>query len=210
MSTEADPLERLTHALRKLPGIGERSAQRLAFHLLQAPPELAIGLGQTLIEVRESVRTCSQCGFLTESDPCRFCTSPHRQSGSICVVESSADVLAIERTGVFEGRYHVLHGLLRPLDGIGPDQLHLAPLLERATPPETREVIVAFTPGVEGDATALYLSRLLTPLGLRVSRLAMGLPMGGELEYTDRATLSLAFSSRRPFSRGVDSSDWEP
>lgn len=197
MTTEADPLERLAHALRKLPGVGERTAQRMAFFLLQSPEHVAVGLGETMVEVRRSVTSCSQCGFLTESDPCRFCTNHRRSGEAICVVESSADVLAIERAGIFEGRYHVLHGLLRPLDGVGPDQLNLASLLSRLPEEEVSELILALTPSVEGDATSLYLSRLVGPSGVTISRLATGLPLGGELEFTDRATLSLAFSSRR-------------
>lgn len=195
-----DALNRLVAQLAKLPGIGEKTAQRLAFHLLRAPPELARGLAQSLTEVVDRVRLCSRCFSLTEGEagaPCGFCTDTRRDDRVLCVVEGIADELALERTREFRGRYHVLHGALSPLEGIGPDQLRIRELLVRLQGQAFEEVIVATIPDVEGEATALYLTRLLKPMGLKVTRLAQGLPMGGDLEYADQATLARALSARR-------------
>ncbi len=198
----ADPIQRLVAAFAKLPGIGERSAQRLAFHLLKGEPGEARALASAIVDVTEKVRLCSVCCTLTEPDPCTFCTDLRRDDRVICVVEGVPDLMAVERTREFRGRYHVLHGALSPLDGIGPDRLRVKELLLRlGTPPEGRaavdEVIVATNADVEGEATALYLTRLLKPLGVRVSRIAQGVPMGGDLEYADQVTLARALTGRR-------------
>ncbi len=195
-----DSLNRLVAQLAKLPGIGEKTAQRLAFHVLRSPPEYARDLAKSLLELIEKVRLCPRCFSLTDgpSDvPCSFCTDPKRDDRLLCVVEGIADELAIERTREFRGRYHVLHGVLSPLDGVGPDQLRIRELLMRMESAPVEEVIVATNPDVEGEATALYLTRLLKPMGLRVSRLAQGIPMGGDLEFADQATLARALSARR-------------
>jgi len=192
---EVDPIARLTVLLAKLPGVGEKTAQRLAFHILKLPPEYARELSEALAALRDEVRLCSSCCNLTAQDPCPICQDPQRDGRIICVVESVPDLHAIERTREFRGRYHVLHGALSPLDGVGPDQLKIKELLPRLSGVE--EVIVATDPTVEGEATALYLTRLLKPLGLRVTRIAQGVPMGGDLEYADQVTLARALQGRR-------------
>ena len=191
------PVNRLITELSRLPGIGQRTAQRLAFHILRAPPELAAELGQALEEVKTRVRLCARCFALTEDELCAFCTDPRREDRTLCVVEGIADLLAVERTREFKGRYHVLHGVLSPLEGVGPEQLRIQELLVRLEDGKVEEVIVATNPDVEGEATALYLMRLLKPMGIRVTRLAQGLPMGGDLEFADQATLARALSGRR-------------
>lgn len=201
MTDGADPITELVNQLTRLPGIGERTATRLAFFVVQSRDDLAYGLADALRAVREKVRRCSSCGTLTEADPCRYCAAPHRDRATICVVESTQDVVAIERTGEFRGLYHVLHGLIRPLDGVGPDALNLKALVTRVGGEEpVAEVIVATNPSVEGEATAMYVRNLLSPLGVRVTRIASGLPMGGELEYADRATLGRALVARQVLS----------
>ena len=192
-----DPLNRLVAQLSKLPGIGEKTAQRLAFHILRAPPEYSAELVSALQEVKSKVRLCSRCFALTEAQLCGFCTDPRRDDRLLCVVEGIADLMALEKTREFKGRYHVLHGVLSPLEGIGPDQLRIQELLVRLEDGKVEEVIVATNPDVEGEATALYLMKLLKPMGLRVTRLAQGLPMGGDLEFADQATLARALSGRR-------------
>ena len=192
-----DPLNRLVAQLAKLPGIGEKTAQRLAFHVLRAPPEYAEELSQALREVRQKVHLCTRCYSLTDTELCGLCRDARRDERVLCVVETFADLVALERTREFRGRYHVLHGVLSPLEGVGPDQLRIRELLERLGDGKVEEVIVATNPDVEGEATALYLSRLLKPLGVRISRIAQGLPMGGDLEYADQATLAKALSARR-------------
>lgn len=195
-----DALNRLVAQLAKLPGIGEKTAQRLAFHLLRAPPELAKGLAQALVEVVDRVRLCPRCFSLSEGAEgqlCAMCADTRRDERQLCVVEGIADELALERTREFKGRYHVLHGALSPLEGIGPEQLRIRELLMRLQESQVNEVILATNPDVEGEATALYLTRLLKPLGLKVTRLAQGLPMGGDLEYADQATLARALTARR-------------
>jgi recombination protein RecR len=192
-----DPLNRLVAQLAKLPGIGEKTAQRLAFHILRGPPEYAQGLAEAITEVKSKVHLCARCFALTESELCGFCRDPRRDERLLCVVESVSDLMALERTREFKGRYHVLHGVLSPLEGVGPEQLRIKELLERLNDGKVEEVIVATNPDVEGEATALYLSRLLKPMGLRLSRIAQGLPMGGDLEYADQATLAKALSARR-------------
>ncbi len=195
-----DSLNRLVAQLAKLPGIGEKTAQRLAFHILRSPPEYARDLSKALEELVLKVRLCPRCFSLTDGpadQPCSFCVDPKRDDKLLCVVEGIADELAIERTKEFRGRYHVLHGVLSPLEGIGPDQLRIRELLVRMEGAPIEEVIVATNPDVEGEATALYLTRLLKPMGIKVSRLAQGIPMGGDLEYADQATLARALSARR-------------
>jgi recombination protein RecR len=192
-----DPLNLLVARLARLPGIGEKTAQRLAFYILRAPPEFARELAGAIAEVVDKVRLCTRCFALTESDLCSFCTDPRRDERTLCVVEGVPDLIAVERTREFKGRYHVLHGVLSPLEGIGPDQLKIKDLIARLHDGNVEEVIVATNPDVEGEATALYLTRLLKPMGIKVSRIAQGLPMGGDLEFADQATLARALSARR-------------
>ena len=198
-----DPIQRLIRELSRLPGIGQKTATRLAFHVLRSPPQQARDLAQALIEIKEKIRLCSVCMNLTEEDPCSICRDGGRDASVVCVVAQPPDLLAIERTSSFRGRYHVLHGVLSPLDGIGPDDLRLRELLARIQgstlqPDELiQEVIVATSPNVEGEATAMYVARMLKPLGLRVSRIASGLPIGGELEYADGVTIARALEVRR-------------
>lgn len=192
---DADPIQRLIHAFSRLPGVGGKTAARLAFFVLDADARVARDLASALLEVREKIRKCSTCCSLTEQDPCRYCADPRRDDRVICVVESVPAQLAIEKTGEFRGRYHVLHGLLAPLDGVGPDALHLAELLRRLT--DVEELIIATSPSVEGEATALYIQRLAGPLGVRVTRIASGVPIGSDLEYADQVTLSRALLGRR-------------
>ncbi len=194
--SSSDPIKRLVHAFTRLPGIGEKSATRLAFHVLDADDLVARELAEALLEIKQRIRLCSVCCNLTEADPCRFCADPRRDAAIICVVESVPGLMAIERTGEYRGRYHVLHGVLAPLDGIGPDELHLRELIARLRG-EVEEVIVATNPSVEGEATALYIHRLAAPLGVRVTRIASGVPIGSDLEYADQVTLSRALEGRR-------------
>src|SRR5512143_866039 len=193
----ADPIARLVKELAKLPGIGEKSAQRLAFHILEAGPAYAGDLAAAITGVVRDVRLCSSCQTLTDEDPCRICRDDRRDAKLLCVVEAVPDLLAIERTHEFRGRYHVLHGALSPLDGVGPGDLTVRELLLRLEREPAEEVIVATNPDVEGEATALYLVKLLKPLGVKVSRIAQGVPMGGDLEYADQVTLARALSGRR-------------
>jgi len=189
-------IERLVEGLRRLPGVGKRTAERYALHLLSAAPEEAIGLSDALREARARIRLCSVCRNLTEEDPCSVCTDTRRDQGLVCVVERPSGTLAIEKGGGYRGAYHVLHGVLNPLDGVGPDEIELARLLERVEGGTVREVIVATNATAEGEATALYLSRVLGQRGITVSRIAHGVPMGGGLEYADDATLSHALEGR--------------
>ena len=197
-----DPLQRLIHALSKLPSIGEKSATRLTFFLLNAEPSISEELISALQEVRAKISFCSLCANLTADDPCRYCADPKRDAGLVCVVESPASLRAIEVTGEYRGRYHVLHGLLNPLEGLGPEALRLAPLLQRVRAGEVREVILATSSTVEGEATAIYLQRLLSPLGPRVSRIASGIPIGADLQYADALSLARALESRQLLSPG--------
>jgi len=191
-----DPIQRLVAELAKLPGIGEKTAQRLAFHILKAPPEYPRALAKAIVEVVEKVRLCSVCCALTEHDPCGLCSDAGRDGRLLCVVETVSELLAVERTREFRGRYHVLHGVLSPLEGIGPDQLRIKELVPRLAA-GVQEVIVATNPDVEGEVTALYLTKLIKPLGIRVTRIAQGVPMGGDLEYADQVTLARALTGRR-------------
>jgi recombination protein RecR len=198
---DADPIARLVHRLGRLPGIGEKSAMRLAFHILRAPEAEARELARAIIEVHEKIRLCSTCCHLTERDPCDICSAPRRDRHTVCVVAQPTDLLALERGGHYRGLYHVLHGVLSPLDGVGPDDLRIAALMRRLGPAEpdsqVHEVILATSPSVEGEATAMYLARLIKPLGVKVSRIASGVPIGGELEYVDQVTLTRALGDRR-------------
>jgi recombination protein RecR len=193
----ASPIARLIQQLAKLPGVGEKTAARLAFHILRASPEDAAALAAAIGEVRQKIRFCSVCCDLTEADPCAICRDQRRDGAIVCVVAQPQDLIAIERAGGYRGRYHVLHGLLSPLDGIGPDDLRVAELVRRCGDGTVREAILATSPSVEGEATAVYLAKLLRPLGVRTTRIATGVPMGGELEYADQATLARAIDGRR-------------
>ncbi len=190
-------LQDLIDALGRLPGIGPKSAQRIAFHILQAEPEIAAALVDSIRTVKERVKFCTTCGNVSEEDECRICRDPRRESTSICVVEESKDVIAIERTREFRGKYHVLGGAISPIDGIGPEQLRIRELMARLSDPQIVEVILATDPNLEGEATATYLARMIKPLDIKVSRLASGLPVGGDLEYADEITLGRAFEGRR-------------
>jgi recombination protein RecR len=191
------PLERVIRELVKLPGVGEKTATRLAFHLTRTDRVDVEALARALLNMREQLRTCSICCALASSDPCELCDDPQRSGESICVVEEAADLAAVERSGGFRGKYHVLQGTLSPLEGVGPDDLRITELLRRLGNGDVQEVIIATNPSPEGEATALYLARLIKPLDVRVSRIAHGLPMGGDVEYTDLATLGKALEGRR-------------
>ncbi|HXF96187.1 MAG TPA: recombination mediator RecR [Gemmatimonadales bacterium] len=191
-------IEELIAELAKLPGIGRKTAQRLTFHLLKQPAEAAVRLAQAIRTAREQVRACGTCGVLTDEDPCEVCRDPRRDATVLCVVEESSDVTAIERAGRFRGRYHVLGGRLSPLDGVGPEALGFDRLLARVTNGSgVREVIVATNPSMEGEVTATYVQQLLRPTGVRVTRIARGLPVGGDLEYADGVTIAQALLARR-------------
>ena len=187
----------LIDELGRLPGIGPKSAQRLAFHILQAEPADVRRLAEVLVTVKERARFCVTCGHVTEEEQCRICRDPRRDPHSLCVVEESRDVIAIERTAEYRGRYHVLGGAISPIDGIGPDDLRIRELMQRLADGQITEVIIATDPNLEGEATATYLARMLSPLDLEVTRLASGLPVGGDLEYADEVTLGRAFAGRR-------------
>jgi recombination protein RecR len=196
----ADPIRRLVQELARLPGIGEKTATRLAFHLIRSNRQQIRDLAQALIDATDKIRLCSVCMNMTEDDPCAMCTDPRRDAETICVVATPSDLVAIDRGGHFRGRYHVLHGLLSPLEGIGPDDIRLAELVRRlggaAESAMVREVIIATSPSVDGEATAMYIARMIKPLGIQVSRIATGLPVGGELEYSDQATIARALAGR--------------
>ena len=187
----------LIDELGRLPGVGPKSAQRIAFHVLDADPTDVRRLAEVLLEVKDKVRFCSVCGNVAEDELCRICRDPRRDPSVLCVVEESKDVVAVERTREFRGRYHVLGGAISPIEGIGPDDLRVKELLQRLADGTVLEVILATDPNLEGEATATYLTRTLRPIGLRVTRLASGLPVGGDLEYADEVTLGRAFEGRR-------------
>jgi len=193
----AEPVNRLIEHFKKLPGIGSKSAQRLAFFVLKMDVNDATQFAESIIEVKRSIRRCSVCNNLTDVDPCQFCTAANRSDKLLCIVEESNNILPVEKTHSFNGRYHVLMGSLSPLKGITPDQLAITSLLQRLQSQTIEEVIVATNPNVEGETTALYLSRLIKPLGIRVTRLALGLPVGGDLEYADEVTMAKALEGRR-------------
>lgn len=193
----ADPIGRLIGELSRLPGVGEKSAARLAYHILRQPKSYARNLAAALTDVCDKVRLCSVCANLTADDPCVYCTDTRRGDEVVCVVESVQALRAVDRTGEFRGRYHVLHGAISPLDGVGPDDLRIKELVERLRTGQVRELICALNPTLEGDATTLYIQRLAIPLGVKVTRLAHGVAVGSDLEYTDHATLARALSGRR-------------
>jgi len=197
MADVAEPVHRLIDQFKKLPGIGTKSAQRLAFFVLKMDAADANQLAETIMEVKRSIRRCSVCNNMTDIDPCHFCTHPTRSEKLLCIVEESNNILPVEKTHTLHGRYHVLMGSLSPLKGITPDRLAIASLLRRLESGSIEEVIVATNPNVEGETTALYLSRLIKPLGIRVTRLALGLPVGGDLEYADEVTMAKALEGRR-------------
>jgi len=192
-----EPVARLIDALQRLPGIGPRTAQRLTFFLLKRPVEEVRELADSLLGVKSNIVHCSRCFNVTDIDPCRICADPARDSRLLCIVEEPNDLLAMERTGEFHGRYHVLLGALSPLDGIGPEDLKLRELFQRLDREPAEEIILATNPNVEGEATAIYLAKLLKPFGARLTRIARGLPVGGDLEYADQVTLSKALEGRR-------------
>jgi recombination protein RecR len=196
----ADPIRRLVQELSRLPGIGEKTATRLAFHLVRGNRQQTLDLAQALVDVTDKIRLCSVCMNMTEQDPCALCSDPRRDADMICVVASPSDLIAIDRGGHFRGRYHVLHGLLSPLEGIGPDDIRVAELVRRlgGNDAPVREVIIATSPSVDGEATAMYIARVIKPLGVKVSRIATGHPVGGELEYSDQATIARALAGRAP------------
>lgn len=196
MSVFAGPLSRLVDELKRLPGIGPKSAQRIAFHIERSPREQAERLTQAILEVKDKIGLCSLCNNLTERDPCDYCSDATRDRTVICVVETPYNVVGIERTREFRGLYHVLHGALSPLRGIGPEQLRLKNLMTRLKD-GVREIVVATNPNVEGEATAIYLSKLIKPLGIKVTRIAMGIPVGSELEFADEVTMTKAMEGRR-------------
>jgi recombination protein RecR len=189
-------LDRLVSDFQRLPGIGAKSAARLAYYLLRSPREEAERLASAITESREAVRRCSVCNTLTEADPCEVCSDPERDGSLLCVVEEPGNVAAIEKTREFRGRYHVLWGALSPLRGIGPDEIDVAGLVARVTP-EVREVVLATNPNVEGETTALYIAKRLKPTGVRVTRIAFGLPVGGDIEYADEVTMARSLENRR-------------
>jgi len=197
MVLHAKPIDNLIEALTKLPGIGRKTASRLAFHILRRSQSEAQELARAILDVKEKIHLCSICFNLTDEDPCWICQNDRRNQGILCVVEGPNDLIAIENTGVFNGRYHVLHGTISPLEGVGPEDIRVKELMERLQRERVTEVILATNPTVEGGATVLYLTDLIKPLRIRVSRIAYGIPMGGEIEYSDGMTLSKALEGRR-------------
>jgi recombination protein RecR len=196
MSDYAEPIEKLIDEFRKLPGIGSKTAQRLAYSVLRRPKEDAERLSHAILRVKTSISCCSRCNNFSDRDPCNYCTNPNRSPEIICVVEEPNDILAIEKTREFSGQYHVLHGVLSPINGVGPEDLKLKNLLERLRTGVVREIILATNPNVEGEATAIYLAKLLKPIGVKVSRIALGLPVGSDLEFADEVTMSKALEHR--------------
>ena len=197
MKYYSKPLNNLINELARLPGIGNKSAQRLAFHLLAVDEKEALSLSRAIAEARETMRYCSRCGNLTDMDPCLICRDESRDQKTICVVESPKDVAAIERMKEYRGQYHVLHGAISPMDGIGPEDINLKSLIQRLQASDVEELILATNPTIEGEATAMYIARLIKPAGIRVSRIAHGVPVGGDLDYADEITLSKAMEGRR-------------
>src|SRR5512136_1320173 len=197
MAAYAKPIDRLIEALSRLPGIGRKTASRLAFHILRGSLSEAQGLARAIVEVKEKIRLCSTCFNLTDEDPCQICRDDRRSGDVLCVVEGPNDLMAIENTGTFSGKYHVLHGTIAPLEGIGPEDIKVKELMDRLHRGRIAEVILATNPTVEGGATALYLTELIKPLGIKVTRIAYGIPMGSEIEYSDGMTLSKALEGRR-------------
>jgi recombination protein RecR len=199
MTSLPAPLETLIQELSRLPSVGPKTAQRLAFHILRAEPARAEVLAQAILDVKQRIGYCERCWNIAEGPLCTICRSGHRDRETICVVESPLDLLAIERTGEYHGLYHVLQGVISPIDGVGPEDIHVPELVERVVNEEVREVIIATDADIEGEATAVYIGRALAPLGVQVTRPAHGLPVGGDLEYADELTLAKALSGRRAF-----------
>ncbi len=191
------PVSRLIDELSKLPGIGEKNATRLAFHILRSKDEYTFRLAQAIVDIKKNVRACGTCFNITSENPCDICTDNSREQGLICVVEDPMDLIAVERSRVFSGLYHVLNGVIAPLEGIGPEDLTIGPLISRLKENSVKEIIIATNPSVEGEATSLYIARLVKPLGIKVSRIAHGIPMGGDLEYTDELTIGKALRDRK-------------
>ena len=196
MSDYAEPIEKLIDEFRRLPGIGAKSAQRLAYSIMRRPKEDAERLSKAILEVKDRIRYCSRCNNFSDRDPCHYCTARNRTGDTICVVEEPHDILAIEKTREYHGQYHVLHGVLSPINGVGPEDLMLSNLLDRLREEDVREIIIATNPDVEGEATAIYLAKLLKPIGIKVSRIALGLPVGSDLEFADEVTMSKALEHR--------------
>jgi recombination protein RecR len=197
MSEFAEPLARLIQECKRLPGIGQKSAQRIAFHLLRASRDEVANLAQALLDIKDKLGICEQCNNISDSEFCSYCRDPHREHSQICVVEEAHNILPIETTHSFRGLYHVLQGAISPLRGIGPEQLSIKSLIDRLQTNAIQEIILATNPTVEGEATAVYLSRLLKPLGPRVTRIAMGIPVGSDLEFADEVTMSRSLENRR-------------
>lgn len=197
--TVADPVGKLVEEFHKLPGIGPKSAQRLAYYLIRMPEEESRELADAILAVKQRIILCSTCSNITESDPCNVCDDPARDRTRICVVEEPLDVPALERTGAYRGMYHVLHGVISPMNGVGPDDLKIASLLERLKGDEVTEVVLATNPNLEGEATSMYIHKLISPFGIKVTRPARGLPVGGDLEYADEVTLARALEGRQEF-----------
>jgi len=197
MMEYAKPLAKLIRELEKMPGVGPKSAQRMAFHILRMPDEEAHALAEAIIEVKERIFTCKRCFNFTDEELCPICRNPSRDSSVLCVVADVRDLMAIERTQEYRGLYHVLEGVISPMDGVGTEQLRIRELLQRLRSERVEEVIIAMNPTIEGDATAMYLSKLIKPLGIRVTQLAHGVPIGGDLDYADQATLISALEWRR-------------
>jgi recombination protein RecR len=199
MSRVAEPINQLIKRLARLPGIGEKTASRLALHILRASREEARELAESIIAVKEKITLCSHCYNLTDADPCKICGGGDRDRSLLCVVEEPGDLFALENSGDFKGLYHVLHGVISPLDGVTPDDIKIQELLKRLEGGQVKEVILATNPTTNGNATALYLSKIISPLGIAVTRIAQGIPMGGDIEYTDEVTLKKAMEGRRQF-----------
>lgn len=197
MYKHSDTIARLIEGLSRLPGLGQRSAERIAFYLLKAPAEQTARLAQAILDIKSKIKACSTCNNITEQDPCALCQDPRRTSDEICVVEQPPDILSIEKTHEFHGRYHVLLGAISPLDGVGPDNLKINGLVERVKKEKIKEIIIATNPTSEGEVTAIYLAKVLKPFGLKITRLARGIPMGSNLEYIDSSTMTKALEGRR-------------
>jgi recombination protein RecR len=196
MAEFAEPLARLINECKRLPGIGQKSAQRIAFYLLRSPREDAANLAQAILDIKDKLGICSECNNISDGDLCLYCRDPHREHNQICVVEEPHNILPVETTH-FRGVYHVLHGTISPLRGIGPEQLRIKSLIDRVSKNDVQEIILATNPTVEGEATAVYLSRLLKPLGPRITRIAMGIPVGSDLEFADEVTMLRSLENRR-------------
>ncbi|WP_304195024.1 recombination mediator RecR [Peptostreptococcus stomatis] len=197
MENYSEPIDRLINEFSKLPGIGRKTAQRLAFHVINMDIKDVTGLSKALVDVKNEIKYCSVCCNISDSEVCPICTNSHRDPSTICVVEDPRDVAAMERTKDYSGRYHVLNGVISPMDGIGPDMLNIKELISRLGDGSVKEIIMATNPTIEGEATAMYISRLVKPMGIKVTRIAHGLPVGGDLEYADDVTISKALEGRR-------------